>query len=472
VLLRDGVRILRAGWTLAAALLGAGALATLAYALGLLAVRPLIYGEAEVLFEASRMRDHLPLFVDPALGELDYGPVPTRCMVVYPPLWSWLLSHLPGTHAAEVARALGTVAWFGGLAAVAWLARPERRRAAWIAATAAAGVYVTALFATTGRPDAAAVALAGIALALAAREGDVGFATGALLALAAWVKPNVLGIAAGTFLFASLRRPRDVARAALGGLAVSLPVAAVLQIASHGAVWQHVTRSLGQPLALDVWWGHVWTRAMFLAPAAFTTWIGWHARKDPGGRLALFAWLGSLAWTLVSLGKIGSASNYWMEPAIAAVVVVGNAATPRLAGAHATMLGVAAVAASAWIATATAGSVAEAFEREPRRAALLARARADCGARPGEVVVADNPGGEMALDGRVIAPGLETLFLVREGHLPMSTWITDLSRPEVTCVLEEDGLFHAVPELRQLIASRFVEVKSVEDWRLYALRSR
>src|SRR5579863_3735871 len=41
---------------------GVSILATLALALGLLPTRPMIYGEAEVLFEASRIRDHLTLF--------------------------------------------------------------------------------------------------------------------------------------------------------------------------------------------------------------------------------------------------------------------------------------------------------------------------------------------------------------------------------------------------------------------------
>jgi hypothetical protein len=161
-----------------------------------------------------------------------------------------------------------------------------------------------------------------------------------------------------------------------------------------------------------------------------------------------------------------------MEPAVAAVAVAGNAPLPRFEGARAALVGVAAAAASAWIAVATLGSVAESFQREPRRAALLARARADCGARPGDVVVSDNPGTELALDGRVIAPGLQTLFLVLRGDLPASTWADDLRRPEVACVLEQDGLFHAVPEMERVVTDRFVEVEVVDDWHLYGLRSR
>ena len=354
------------------------------------------------------------------------------------------------------------------------MGREGRRGAAGLAAALAGGVYVTAIFATTGRPDAVAVAIAGLALAGVARKGgkaEVGIATGAMLAAAAWSKPNVLGIAAGVFVVAAARRDwKGVVRAAVGGIAVTAPVALVLGIASHGVWLQHVTRSLGQPLALDVWWGHVWTRAMFVAPAAWVTWAGWRGRGDRGVMVALAAWVGSLGWAVVSLGKIGSASNYWMEPAMAAVVVVGSAPSPRLTGLRAAGLGIAAAGASAWIAAATVGGVVEAFEREPRRAALLARARADCGARPGDVVVADNPGSELALDGRVVAPGLETLFLVVQGHLPLSTWIADLRRPEVACVLEQDGLFHALPEIERVVGERFVEVEVVEDWHLFARR--
>ena len=451
---------------------GVSVLATLAFTVGLSisGVRPMMYGEAEVLFEASRIRDHYPLFVNPTVGAFDYGPVPTRCQVAYPPLWSWVLSHASQAWSEDVGRALGALAWFGGLAWAASRARPELRRQASGAAAAVAGVFVLALFSTTARPDAAAVALAGAVLARSVRTGRMDGWTGAGLALAAWLKPNVVGIAAGLLLFAALQRPRDLVGLALGGLGVTLPIALTLQRVSDGTWIQHLVRTLGQPPSLEVWWSHVSTRAMFLAPAATTTWLVVRARRDPGARLAGFAWCASLAWALLSLAKIGSASNYWMEPSMAAVVVAGVSPPPALDGARRALLWVGALAASAWLTAATVGGVAEAFEREPRRAALLARARADCGARPDDVIVADNPGSELALNGRIVAPGLATVYLVKQGHMPVSTWVHDLERPEVACVLEQEGLFHALPEIARTLDERFVPVETVEDWCLYRRR--
>jgi hypothetical protein len=448
----------------------ASLLATISFALGLLRVRPWIYGEAEVLFEASRIREHLALYVDPVAGVFDYGPVPTRCTVVYPPLWSWALSHVPAPATAAVARATCTLAWFGSLAWIAARARERCRPAACLAAAVVGGIFVLALFATSGRPDAIATAIAGVSLTRAARRERVDALDGALLAVAVWIKPNVLGIAAGLGLFAFRRGARSVMALVAGALAVTVPIALALQRVSGGTWWEHLVASLGQPLSLDVWWSQVGTRAMFLAPVVLTTWVGARDRS-PGARAALFAWIASFAWALVSLAKAGSASNYWMEPAVAAVAVFANASPPTLSAVGRARFWLAATIASVWLAAASIGGVVEAFEREPRRAALLARARADCGARDGEVVIADNPGGELALNGRVIAPVFQMIFLVRSGRLPLAAWVADVSRPEIACVLEEgDGAFHAVPEVGRVLDLRMVEVERVEGWRLYARR--
>jgi hypothetical protein len=454
--------------------------ATLAFAVGLLRTRTLMYGEAEPLFEASRIRDGLVLYTDPLAGSLDYGPVPSRFFVVYPPLWSWVLSHVPAGVAPLFARAACSAAWFGLLAGIAGGARTGCRTMAWLAAGAAGGIFVVALFATSGRPDSIALLLAGTALARAAnpgRQGSDGVAidawTGAALGLAAWTKPNVLGICAGLTACALTRGPRYVWRLALGAAAVSVPVLIALQVSSRGAWWAHLLGAIAQPLRLQVWWANVHTRAFFLAPAAAVTWLAWRARADPGVRAALFAWLSSLAWTVFSLAKTGSASNYWMEPAVAAVVIAANARAPVLSASKAALAWGIAAASSAWLTVATLGGVMEAFEREPPRDAFVRSARTRCGAGATDVILADSPGIEMVADGRVVANALQVLFLVLDGRMPAATWIGDLRRREVACAIEQESrMFHVLPEVAEAFDARFVEIERVEDWRLYALRDR
>jgi hypothetical protein len=461
-------RLLR-GLVIAA--VAASVLLTLAFSLGLIAERPILSGEAEPLHEATRIHDGLALYTDPIAGAFDYGPVPTRCYVAYTPLWSWVLSHVPTSSSETVGRLLDTLLWFGVLAWLATRARPAHRHAAWLAAGAVAGVYVLAIFATSARPDAAAVALAGVALARGVRRAELDAACGALLALAAWVKPNVLGVALGLFLLERVVRPRSW-RALAGALAVSVPLAVTLHVVSHGLWLHHMMRTLGQPLEARVWWLNLSSRGMFLLPAVWITWAALRSRADPAVRMALWAWVASLGWAIFSLSKTGAASNYWMEPAIAAVVVASIAPAPPLVGTRRTAFWMAAAAAAVWLAVATAGGVIEAFVREPRRVALLARARTACQARADEVVFTDAAGTQMALDGRIVDPGIQTIFLVLQGHMPVATWIADVQRPGVACVVEEGRLFDVIPEMGAAVDARFVRVDSAEDWTVLALRDR
>ena len=98
-------RIDRIAWGVAAAAVAVAVVAVLAFAVVTIASRPLEYVEGEVLFDASRLRDHLRLYIDPLRGAFDYGPLPSRYYVAYTPLWAWLLSHVPAGAAAVVAPA-------------------------------------------------------------------------------------------------------------------------------------------------------------------------------------------------------------------------------------------------------------------------------------------------------------------------------------------------------------------------------
>src|SRR5690606_15080644 len=104
-----------------------------------------------------------------------------------PPLWSWVVSLLPEGADRVGARIACTAAWFGTLGALVWKARHESRLEAGAAAAFVAGIWVLANFATVGRPDSIACALAAAGLARAIRKGRVDAVSIAALVLAPWV---------------------------------------------------------------------------------------------------------------------------------------------------------------------------------------------------------------------------------------------------------------------------------------------
>src|SRR6185295_15622009 len=159
--------------------------------------RPLDGVEGDILFEADRIHAGYPLWVDPAVGAHEYGEPSARYLVLYPPLWSALLSFF---RSAVVARFIGFSAWLFVLAWPVVKAPPERRNVAGAVALLAASIWVLMLYGASGRPDSVAVLFAGIALERSARKGDVDWIAGCLFALAAWTKPNVIGAAPGAMI--------------------------------------------------------------------------------------------------------------------------------------------------------------------------------------------------------------------------------------------------------------------------------
>jgi len=189
--------------------------------------------EGEILYEAQRIRASLPLYTDPVVGALDEGAVPARFFVLYPPILPWLLSLVPERGAAIAGRALGTAAWFGTLAAIVGTVPGARRKAAFAAAAFAGGIYTLTLFASTARPDSLAVALAGAGLLRAVDRRRLDAPCGVLFALAAWTKPNVLGLAAGAMVAGAWVNRRGAALAAAGALGAGGLVAGVLEWVSR-----------------------------------------------------------------------------------------------------------------------------------------------------------------------------------------------------------------------------------------------
>src|SRR5262245_2120332 len=97
-------RITRVVWILVGSSLLITLLATAWFVVATIRVRIPYWGEAETLFEASRMRDRLALYVDPIVGAADYLGPPSRYYVTYPPLWSWIVSWVPKGGAVLFAR--------------------------------------------------------------------------------------------------------------------------------------------------------------------------------------------------------------------------------------------------------------------------------------------------------------------------------------------------------------------------------
>jgi hypothetical protein len=442
--------------------------ATLAWAALTFAARPLDGVEGDVLFEADRVRSGLALYVDPAVGAHDYGPVPARWLVLYPPLWSGFLSLMPKGAAPFVARGIGALAWIGVAIAIVLGAPRERRVVVAYGAAFVLGLYVLMIYGASGRPDAIAVAASGFALERAARRGQLDAVCGALFAIAAWTKPNVIGAAPGAFVAAVLASRRTGLLAAAGAaVLVSAGIAGVLTGLVGGEWITHLLRSTGQEPSGTQWIGQMISRGPFFAlPLGAAIAVGWRSRRDPGAAIATGALVTSTVWCVVSLAKIGSASNYFMEPCVAALVVLARADLPKLA--PRVVLGGAAVALAqiAWDGVASVRSALEAIPRAREQREVLASVREKCGATANDVVIADEPGLELMIDGRIVATPFQSTHLARRGKFPIEKWIEDVSRPQVRCVVMQDDLLdHPLdrvdpehdrfgPELRQALVSQ------------------
>jgi len=468
-----------AAWAIAAA----ACACTVAFALGTLSSRPLDGTEGLLLFDAARIRDRLPLYVDPLRGAWSYGPVPSRYFVLHTPLWAALLSLVPAGAAAPVARALTTGTWLGLLAGTALCARPRNRSVAWLGTLFLAGAYPLTLFAAAGRHDAPALLLAGIALLRSMRRGRAGAPEGALFALAAFVKPSVVGAAAGVIACTLWRGWRRSGPMMAGLAAVTIACSLGLHAASDGAWVEHLVASTQTTPVLALWLDQMASRLPFFAlPLAAAFALAWRARETREGRTGLWALAASTAWTVVALAKVGSASNYWMEPCLVALAVVALVPLPALRSVRGVVAGVAALGQVLWVGVAAIRSSLEGLATAPRRAATIAGAREACGARPRDVVLADEAGIEMTLDGRVVQMPFVMTHRAREGRYPLALWQADVRLEPVRCLVVQSDLLERPldqvdpaadlfgPEMRRTLTERFSLVEAEDGVWIYGLR--
>lgn len=434
----------RALWLLIAVSLGATLLCTLGFVAGTLGVRLPYWGEAEVIYEAARLREHQPLFIDALAGTTDVPP--SHYYVTYPPLFSVVLALVPSGAALVVGRVVSTLAWFGTLGAIAWR---SKKREPILAAAFIAGSWVITNFAMLGRPDSLAAALAAIALLRATRRDRLDVLTIALFVLVPWVKPTFLGLPVGALVAHRDRRGMLIA----AGFAVVSALAAYFL--TSGEIFAHVVRSNAQPFTLQSWLDQVPGRLPFFAPLfAWAAWLGRQAKQ----RVGLGALLGATLWTLLALAKTGSSSNYWMEPCIAALVVVARSGaaewtTNRL---------VLALVAVLWTDVAAIRGALEHTTAYRSDAAAVEKVRAMC---PTGTIMADEAGIELVLDGRIVVPTYQFVWLVKRGQFPAEPWIHDLNA--ASCYVEHTHQLSLAPELAAARAARFrvaTEASGITTW--------
>ena len=436
--------VARALWWLTAAILGVTLLVTLAFVVATLPVRIPYWGEAEVLYEAARLRAHQPLFVDPLIGTADVPP--SRYYVTYPPLLAWALSFASGMSAMMLGRIACALAWFGTLGAVAWRAR---RVEVAFAAVYVAGIWVLANFAMLARPDSIAAAAGAFALwrATDPKRTRLDPVTIALFVLVPWIKPTMIGLPIGALLASKDRRAIGIA----AGLALGSAFVA------GKTLFVHVVLSNAQPFAVSAWLEQVPSRLPFFAP--LLGWAVWLGRRE---RIALGAVLGAAAWTLVALAKTGSSSNYWMEPCLAALVLLARA--PR-ADYTDVRLAAAALATVVYADVASIHAASEHVFAFRDDAETVASFGTQCFEVPGDVVAADEAGIELVLNDRVLMPTYQMAYLVVAKRLPSSLFTDEIAAAR--CYVEHTGQLALVPDAHALLEARFERVRSVGSFVLW-----
>ncbi len=427
-------------------------LATLAWALGTMRSRPLDGVEGEIVFEAMRMREKHALYIDPVVGDLAAGDPATRYFVLYPPLFSWLVSLLPVssvTSATLCIRVIATAAWGAAVVVLARRGHAEKRtraRTVLVLGGAAfvAGTYVLSLYGASGRPDALALLLAALGLSRAVGKGRVDALSGALFALAVFVKPNVLGLGTGA-MTATFLRHRARSWAGLGSFAgTAALLCVVLYFASGGQFLTHLTASTAQDTSASLWLSQMGSRLpFFLAPIALGLVVGVRHFKDDHTFIAFAALGASFCWALLSLSKIGSASNYWMEPCLGALCILSRA--PELSLGRGTAFAAVLLGVQApYDGVASIKSSFEGLSQAPSRRAALDAIRASCNDRPGATTLADEPGTELEIDGRVVDTAFQ--FAHTRNEALARAWERSVDSPNVRCVVVESDLLERTGE--------------------------
>jgi hypothetical protein len=202
------------------------------------------------------------------------------------------------------------------------------------------------------------------------------------------------------------------------------------------------------------WWTEqLPPRILFFAPLfALAAWNAWRDRR--ANAIGLGALAASCVWVVFALAKIGSSSNYWMEPCVAAVALVARAEPGAFRfGESRAWHAAAALAAVLWADVAAIdGSLRHAKDYRDD-AAFVVHVRSICGKG---VVYADEPGVELVLDGRIMMPAFQTVRAMAAGKLASAPFYSDLADSRVACVVEHSNDYEPSRGVMQAIDASFV----------------
>lgn len=489
----------RTSWWASALLAAATLFFTLWWTSCSLPLRPLDNIEGEIAFEAARLHQGLALYVDPLMGAHDYGAVPSRYMVLYPPLFPAALSLFPVASLPTISRVIATLGWFGFSAYLMLFAPQERRKLVILFGIFLSFVWTVVLFSCFGHPDTAAVLLMGTGLLIATRERTskpmwaISPVVAALLTLAVWTKPNVMGAAPGLFLGAlyaarqtglSWKQSVRALLPALAGVAVTTAAIVLwLQWLSHGVWLSHLLSSTMQGNKLALFLSSLEHRVpKFAGFWLCAGYVAWRARRSAAGVMLLGALCWSVMWILFISSKTGAAANYMMEPNLVALVTVYRLPLPSLSARQRHLAACAMLMQIIWSSVASIHSTCENLQDDPSKSELVAHARRDCGIADSALVISDEPGVEWMLNGRLIQTPFQTTHLMRAGRFPESLWSKDLSDPSVQCLVMHSDLLELPleqkredydlypPSIRKVLRDRFKRIRSHGGMSLYGLR--
>ncbi len=452
-------------------------LACLAVSVSLVTKRTVAPGEAEILHEASRIRDGLRLYVDAREGEHEYVGAPSRVWVLYPPFTSWLVSHIPSQHAIVVGRLLSILAFLGTLGLPVLSAPRRNRETAALAALFVGSIFVLWLFTSIIRPDPFAALLTCVLLERVVRLAHVDAVVGLLASVVVLVKPNMSGAPMGLLLGGlmwSRRKDAGYARGALfAATATFLVGLTVLAYWSNGSFVEHFVRSFGHPWTLSNLTSRVVPRLTTVAgPFVLTAWLLLSRRNELSSRIVMTALATSLMVTCVTLSRCGSASNYWLEPLTIALVVVSKRAewptVQRLSTQWACLaLLTLQASVSAYLAIDGVLDLRESAEAD---LALVQRAKDQCHG----IVRADQPGIEYELNGRVVATNFTLNRAMETGHFPPGRFLDELLASTTTCIITTNAggepFSGFIPAARPLLAERFRLDTITKNGSLYVRR--